>query len=110
MKYPIGFAAAEADWSLAEGPNPRPYTLDLWNQLTFGEQQRYGAQECKTKGAVYSITTRGLEISATVKLPTSLAGSGFSEAEAKWIEAALHKKIEETVHWILVARNKGLAP
>jgi hypothetical protein len=107
--YPLGFRAAEADWNHLElkCPDPRPYTLELWNQLTMGEQAKYGAEECKTQGAIYTSEITGDSVSMTVALPTSLVPNGFSEKEARWIEDALHKKFEETIHWILVTRQNG---
>lgn len=36
---PIGFNAAKADWN--EELAGRPYSIDDWNQLTFGEQRSY---------------------------------------------------------------------
>lgn len=100
---PIGFASAANDWN--EDFAGRPYSLADWNQLTFGEQQRYGASECKTKGAVYGTKVLGREVSVVVNLPDSLVGSGFSESEARWLEQSLHKAAENTIHWILTRRS-----
>lgn len=100
---PIGFDAAAADWDTVLAG--RSYTIDDWNRLTFREQQRYGSQECKTKGAIYRTQIKGKILSVTVDLPSSLVGSGFSAKEATWLEDALHKKVEETIHYILIARQ-----
>lgn len=110
MSAPIGFEAAKADWNeLFAG---RPYSLDDWNGLTFGEQQRYGAAECKTKGAIYRTEIAGAVVNVSVNLPASLVGAGFAEKEARWLEGALHKAAEAAIHWILAAREqqKGSHP
>lgn len=100
---PVGFDAAKAEWN--EKFAGRPYSLSDWNSLTFSEQQRYGMQECKTKGAIYTTAVDGRHLRVTVDLPVSLVGQGFSQSEARWLESALHKKLEETIHWVLVART-----
>lgn len=110
-KMEIGFAAAKAEWDAFElqTVDPRPYTKELWNQLTFGEQQRYGAQECQTKGAVYTSRIRANKIEFSVTLPSDLTLNGLTENEAKWLERALHKKMEETIVWIIRGREFGVA-
>lgn len=104
---PIGFDAAKKDWDDYEQKcrNPRPYNIALWNSLTLGEQQRYGAQECKTKGAIYKIRVAGCRLHMEIDLPVSLIGSGYSEAEARSLEHQLHKKAEEAIHWMIVRRQ-----
>jgi hypothetical protein len=104
-KCPLGFEAARKDWNVALAG--REMTEADWTSLTFGEQARYGAAECKTKGANYSTRISGRQVSVTVDLPDSLIGTGFSPAEAKWLESAIHKKIEDTLHWMLTARRNG---
>lgn len=104
--YPPGFQAAKDEWDEFELKcrQPRPYTLALWNQLTLGEQAGYGRRECKTKGAVYKTRVTPSALHLTIELPESLIGSGFSEEEAKQLENAAHRKMEDTIHWILVRR------
>ena len=102
---PLGFEAAKADWNRALVG--REMTMADWTSLTFGEQARYGAAECKTKGAVYSSRVKHNVVEVRVSLPDSLAMNGLREDEAKWIEAALHKELETTIHWIITARRNG---
>jgi hypothetical protein len=102
---PFGFEAAKADWNKELAG--REMTEADWNSLTLGEQARYGGTECKTKGANYSTRISGRQVSVTVDLPDSLIGNGFNQAEAKWLEAAIHKEIENTLHWMLTARRNG---
>ncbi len=106
---PLGFEAAKAEWDDFELKchSPRPYTLDLWNELTLGQQARYGAMECKTKGAIYSSVIKKNEVTMSIALPDNLIMHGLTEKEAKWLENALHKKFEETIHWIVTSRNNG---
>lgn len=101
-QIPLGYQSAAADWD--EVFAGRPYTLADWNSLTFGEQERYGAQECKTKGAMYHTSVNNKTVRLTVELPTSLVGHGFTAKESKWLESALHKAAERTIHWVLVRR------
>ena len=104
--FPIGFEAAKAEWDECErhGINPRPYTIQLWNELTFGEQQRYGSEECRTKGAIYETKIHGDLLHITVKLPESLIGAGFTKDEAHRLEQTAHRKIEEAIYWTLQHR------
>lgn len=105
---PIGFDAAAEDWN--DQLNGRPMGLGDWNSLTFGEQARYGARECRTKGAMFKSRVSAGEVSMAVTLPSNLALTGLTEKEAKWLEAALHRKFEETLHWIIVGRQNGWKP
>lgn len=100
---PIGYEAAKADWN--RDFSGRDMTLRDWTSLTLGEQARYGAAECKTKGAVYSVRVSRNKIDVSISLPDSLALNGLREDEAKCIEAALHSKLEDTIHWIIVSRQ-----
>lgn len=98
-EMPIGFEAAKAAWD--EKLAGRPMTLDDWNSLTFGDHARYGAQECKTKGAVYTSHVSRSEVTVKIALPENLAMNGLTEGEAREIERKLHKTLEEAVYWIL---------
>lgn len=100
---PLGFDAAAADWN--EAYAGRPMNLADWNSMTLGEQARYGATECQTKGAIYKSRVNESEIHFTVQLPSSMKLTGLTEREAKWIEAALHRKLEETIVWIIRGRE-----
>jgi hypothetical protein len=102
MDKPPGFEAAAKDWNIALAG--REMGLSDWYSLTLGEQARYGAAECKTKGAIYSVHVTHDHIAVSISLPRSLHMDGLREDEAKWIEAALHKELETTIHWILVER------
>src|SRR5712691_3502899 len=103
MNKPLGFEAARNDWN--EKLAGRPMNERDWTSLTFGEQGRYGAQECKTKGAIYSVHVAADVIEVKVSLPRSLMLDGLTQDEAKWIESALHKSLEETIHWIITWRQ-----
>lgn len=99
---PLGFAAASADWNEAFAGRPMEY--HDWLTLTFGEQQRYAAQECKTKGAVYSSRVSRNSIAFEISLPESLALDGLTEDEAGSLERHLHRVLEKQISSILTLR------
>jgi hypothetical protein len=103
--HPIGFEAAKADWN--EALAGRPMNDEDFYSLTFGEQARYGAQECKTKGAMFTTRISQNVLEVRVELPASLSLAGIQKSEAVGIEYAIHKAIENTIHWILVSRQNG---
>ena len=98
---PIGFDAARDDWNTAFAG--REMTVADWNSLTLGEQARYGARECQTKGANYTIRVSGRAIEIKVDLPSSLI-EGFTAAESRWLESAAHKIVAETIFYVLQRR------
>lgn len=102
---PLGFEAAAADWN--EPFAGRPMNYNDWASLTIGEQQRYAASECKTKGAIYSSHVTADRVEFSVKLPPDLAMQGLKDWEARWIEAAVHKSLEQTIALMLTARREG---
>ena len=79
---------------------------DSWNGLTFGEQQQYRKEACRTAGAVYKSSVTERTISFSVELPESLRLSGLTEKEAAGHEAYLHKKMEDAIVWILEWRSQ----
>lgn len=102
---PLGFEAAKADWN--KEFSGREMNIHDWTSLTLGEQANYGALECKTKGATFSIHVAHDHFAVSVSLPFSLMLHGLREDESKWIEAALHRELERTIHWIITARQNG---
>ncbi len=101
--HPLGFEAARNDWD--EKLAGRSMNDRDWTSLTFGEQARYGAQECKTKGAIYSVYVAADVIEVKVNLPRSLILSGLTKDEAEWIEFVLHRSLENAIHWIITRRQ-----
>lgn len=99
---PMGYAASEADWN--EAFAGRPMDMSDWNSLTLGEQHRYAAQECKTKGAVYTSHIREDRIEFSVSLPPALRLSGITREEAQSYERELHRVVEDRIAWILQYR------
>lgn len=101
---PMGYAASEADWNVAFAG--RPMDMSDWNSLTLGEQHRYAAQECKTKGAVYTSHIREDRIEFSVALPSALHLSGLTREEAESYERELHRVVEDRIAWILQYRSQ----
>jgi hypothetical protein len=104
---PIGFSEAARDWNVALAK--REMTYRDWSELTLGEQARYAARECQTKGAVYSSRITGNEITFSVKLPPTLAMTGLTADEARCLEGYLHRKLEEQIVAILQLRQYASA-
>jgi hypothetical protein len=100
---PLGYMASLEDWN--ERFAGRPMNMSDWNRLTCGEQQRYAAQECKTRGAIYKSKVSSNKISFEIILPASLTLQGLTESEAEGLERYLHRRLEEQVAAILQLRR-----
>jgi hypothetical protein len=101
---PLGFEQAAEDWN--EAYAGRPMGMADWLQLTFGEQHRYAAQECKTKGANCVSKVCADRIEFTITLPPSLHMVGLTAKDAERIENALHKAAESVIAWELQYRSQ----
>ena len=103
--HPLGFDAAASEWNAHFAG--REQTLEDWNRLTLGEQQRYAAQECKTKGAIYSSKITRNSIAFTVSLPDALAMDGLTRDDADRLERHMHRVLEHQIASILQLRRMG---
>lgn len=103
MEHPVGFSEAAKDWNRDFAG--RDYSINDWNNLTLGEQNRYAVAECKTKGAVYKSRINSSSIEFSVNLPQSLSLKNLCSTEAEIIERWLHKAIEKEIAAIIQLRE-----
>lgn len=101
----LGFAACKAEWDemQRDWTPKRPYTRLMWNQLTFGDRERYGRLELA--GAGLKIEIRGSRLS--IDLPPSYAALTLNEI--RWLEESIAAHVSKTLFRIKDGRQWGVA-
>lgn len=101
----LGFLSAKAEWDEFELKcvHPRPFTRLLWNQLTLGDQERYGRLELANSGVNIKVD----HSRAVIDLPDSYGG--LSANEIKWLNDAVAECVSKTLVQIRIGRRWGVA-
>ena len=104
---PYGFNTAKLEWDKSPWHKDRPYTLEMWKQLTFKDQQYYGQIEAENNGQTVKINVTEDKFQIEISIPEEFRSKPLSEAEIASFKLVLEREAKKNAYWLMVARRNG---